>query len=141
MNCAKNIIYWLLKKIIYAMHNLGFFYEDIMENYELAEKYYLMAIEKGHINSIYFLAVLYEIRKNYDLAEKYYLMAVEKDHADAMYNLAIFYNNIKENYDLGEKYYLMAIDKDDINAIQELCILYDIMDIPFKKMIIDFLVY
>ena len=54
----------------YAMNNLGALYEK-KKKYDLAEKYFLMAIENGNISSMHNLGVLHEEMKKYDLAEKY----------------------------------------------------------------------
>jgi TPR repeat protein len=57
------------------MNNLAFYYEHGEKNYELAKKYYLMAIDKGNTSAIFNLIVYYiNVEKNYDLAKKYYLM-------------------------------------------------------------------
>jgi TPR repeat protein len=58
------------------MNNLGLLY-DKQNKFELAEKYYLMAVEKGDLNAIYNLGSFYEIQNKFYLAEKYYLMAIE----------------------------------------------------------------
>jgi TPR repeat protein len=50
-------------------------------------KYYLMAIEKDNVDSMYNLGSYYERIKNYNLMEKYYLIAIEKGDIDAMNNL------------------------------------------------------
>ena len=61
------------------------------EKYDLAEKYYLMAIDKGHEDAMYNLGNLYNNQEKYELAEKYWLMAIEKGHKSAMYNLVLMY--------------------------------------------------
>ena len=74
-----------------------------------------MAIDKGHIDAMYNLAVLYKDQNKYELAEKYYLMAIDKGQVNAMYNLAILYKK-QDKYKLTVKYYLMAALHYDINA-------------------------
>lgn len=106
----------------YKFYLLGFLYNKCKKLAE-AEKFYLMAIEKGNEEAIFDLAYLYSITNRPELAIKYYLMAVEKGHEDGMYNLAILYkdsNRIK----LAEKYYLMAIEKDHAEAMNNLALLY-----------------
>lgn len=66
-----------------AMHNLAFYYEMINQNNELAEKYYLMILDK-------------DINKNKD--------------ASAMFKLGRHYQNNENNIIKAEKYYLMAIE-------------------------------
>ena len=107
------------------MFYMGRYYQNIEINYDRAEKYYRMAIEKNNIDAINSLAVFYEQKRaNYDLAEKYYLIAVEKNNSRAMNNLANLYKK-KENYDLAEKYYLMAVEKGNIRAMNNLAIFYE----------------
>ena len=81
-----NKIYNLFKNdIFYNPENgdeykfLGLYYENIKKDYEKAEKYYLMAIEKGNVDAMNNLGIYYyNIKKDYEKAEKYYLMAIEK---------------------------------------------------------------
>jgi hypothetical protein len=49
------------------------------KKYEISEKYYLLAVEKGLNSAIKLLAFLYFMQKRYNEAEKYYLLAIEKD--------------------------------------------------------------
>jgi len=101
---------------------LGLIYDGQME-YNLAEKYYLQAIEKGHADAMFNLGNLYRNQEKYDLAEKYYLQAIEKGDANAMFNLGLLYYN-QEKYDLAEKYYLQAIEKGNAKAMSNLGTLY-----------------
>ncbi len=92
-----------------------------------AEKYFKMAVEKGHAGAMCNLAFLYaNEKKDYSQAEKYYKMAIEKDNADAMYNLANFYRTERKDFDQAEKYYKMAIEKDHSSAKYNLAQLYAI---------------
>jgi tetratricopeptide (TPR) repeat protein len=93
------------------------------KKYDQAERYYLMAIEKGHINAIYNLGYMYKELKKYDHTERYYLMAIEKGHISAMHSLGCMYKELKK-YDQAERYYLMAIEKGNINAMHNLGVLY-----------------
>jgi len=76
-------------KCKYVYGALGLIFSS--SNNEKAEKYYLKAIEKGHIKSLYNLANLYRIQEEIEKAEKYYLKAIEKDHVYALINLAMLY--------------------------------------------------
>ena len=82
-------------------NNIGIIYDN-QEKYDLAEKYYLMAIDKGYENAMCNLGFLYYNQEKYDLAEKYYLMAIEKGNEDAMCNLGNLYYD-QEKYELAEK--------------------------------------
>ena len=102
----------------------GFLLSKLKEKTD-AEKYYLLAIEKGNIISLYNLANLYRKQGKEKEAEKYYLLAIKKRDSDtkSLYNLAFLYEyqgKVKE----AEKYYLLAIEKGDINALNNLAILY-----------------
>ena len=94
-----------------------------LKHYDLAEKYYIEAIEKGNNDAIYNLANLYGYQGKTDLAEKYYIEAIEKGNNDAIYNLANLYG-YQGKTDLAEKYYIEAIEKGVIDAINNLAILY-----------------
>ncbi|XWV26700.1 hypothetical protein QJ857_gp0357 [Tupanvirus soda lake] len=103
------------------MNNLAIIYGDVEENYELAVKYFLMAIEKGCSAAMYNLASHYEdIDKNYELAIKYYLMAIENEDADAMHSLAMYYQKIEKNDVLALKYYLMAAHSQNYSSVKKI---------------------
>ena len=93
------------------------------EKYDLSEKYYLKAIEKGEVRAMFNLGLLYKNQNKQDLAEKYYLMAITKGEVKAIYNLGLLYDN-QEKYDLSERYYLMAIEKGDTKAMYNIGLLY-----------------
>lgn len=63
--------------------------------YDLAEKYWKMAADKGNIDALYALGILYEDADKLDLAEKYYKLAADKGDADAQYNLGVLYDDQK----------------------------------------------
>ena len=92
-------------------------------NVKKAENFYLQAIEKGNIISLYNLANLYTDEGRIKEAESFYLQAIEKGNIDSLNNLALLYNDegrIKE----AENYYLQAIEKEEINALYNLANLY-----------------
>ena len=92
----------------------GLYYENLIKDYDLMKKYYLMAINYNNIYAMNNLAHYYQFEeKHYDLAKKYYLMAINNNHGIAMYNLGCYYQDIEENHDLMKKYYLMAADSGD----------------------------
>lgn len=102
--------------------SLGFIHEKL-ESYDLAEKYYLEAVQRGIIEAADNLANLYINQGKIDLAEEYFLKAIEKDDIDAIFNLAIIYAD-QGKTNLAEKYYFKAIEKGDIYAMNNLAILY-----------------
>jgi tetratricopeptide (TPR) repeat protein len=79
---------------------------------EEAEKYYLLAIEKGEFNSINDLANLYVNQDRIEEAEKYYLLAIEKGEFNSMNDLANLYVN-QDRIEEAKKYLLIAIEKGD----------------------------
>jgi tetratricopeptide (TPR) repeat protein len=101
----------------YTYFNFGVYY-FLEKNYELAIKYYLMAIELGNSEAMNNLGYYYHfIEKNYDKMFEYYLMAIDLGNSNAMNNLGHYYHYTKENYDLAKKYYLMAIDLGNSQAM------------------------
>ncbi|MDZ4796203.1 MAG: AAA family ATPase, partial [Bacteroidota bacterium] len=116
----------LLEKIneTAAFYGKGYMYYE-KKDINNAEKYYLMAVEKGNASAMYNLGNLYSIEKK-DIAgtEKNYLMAVEKGHVGAMYNLGNLYKNAKKDIAGAEKYYLMAVEKGHADAMCNLGTLY-----------------
>ncbi len=93
------------------------------DKYKEAEKYYLMAVEKGHTGAANNLALIYTNQDKYKEAEKYYLMAIENGHENAMNNLGLLYET-RDKYKEAEKYYLMAVEKGHTGAMNNLAIIY-----------------
>ena len=131
------------------MNNLGMMYVQF-EQYESAETYFIMAIEKNNSNALtnleysyyklkkydksnkeaiktglccYDLGLSYYLKKKYELAEKYFLMAIRKDNSDAMNKIGQMYTQHKK-YDLAEKYLLMGIGKNNISSMNNLRFMY-----------------
>lgn len=102
-----------------ALHNLAGIYRDA-KNYDLAEKYFLMAIEQDIVYAMNSYGIFCEnIKKNYELAEKYYKMALDQDSIEAINNLGSLYYKTRK-YDLAEKYFLMAAEKDCVESLHNL---------------------
>ncbi len=101
---------------------LGLAYHNKEEKGE-AEKYYLLAVEKGYIKAMFNLAILYQEQEQAKEAEKYYLLAIENGNTIAPNNLASIY--VKQgNLDKAEEYLLIAIEMKDINALHNLALVY-----------------
>lgn len=104
------------KGIVQSMWFLGDFHNKRSE-YDLMKKYYLMAIDKGHTNSMYNLAIYYrDVEKDYDQMKKYYLMAIDKGNMAATNQMANYYFD-KKKYDKMKKYYMIGVDNGDINSM------------------------
>ena len=77
-----------------AYYHLGVLYAR-QEKFELAEKYYKLAVENGYPGAYNNLGVLYENQKKYDLAEKFYKLGIENEISYAIRNLALLYDKQK----------------------------------------------
>ncbi|WP_367913849.1 tetratricopeptide repeat protein [Leadbetterella sp. DM7] len=93
------------------------------EQFDVSQKYYLLAIEIGHVGAVNNLAILYREQGKFDLSEKYFLSTIEKGEIKGLFNLAVLYY-AQGKYDLSEKYYLSAIEKGDVQALFNLANLY-----------------
>ena len=97
--------------------------DRIQRIYSEAEKYYLLAIDKGQVGALFNLGNLYVNKQKFVEAEKQYLLAIEKGHIGAMYNLGLLCAN-QGKFAEAEKYYLMAIEKGDVEAMYNLALMY-----------------
>ena len=99
----------------------GIYHDTVTKNYAEMEKYYLMAIELGHVNAMSNLGLYHkQVTKNYAEMENYYLMAIALGNASAMTNLGYYHQFVTQNYAEMEKYFLMAIELGHANAINNL---------------------
>jgi hypothetical protein len=125
---AKKFYSFSIKKgYSYAMYRLGFYYHHIEKNFQQAETYYLMGLEKNNFANptIYknihsFLGDYYYDNNQYDLMKKYYLLAIENKDIGAMLVLASYYQYTEINYELMKKYLLMAIHENSDLAMYRL---------------------
>ena len=100
------------------------FYEKL-HNKAKAKEYYEKAIEKGHVDAINNLAVLYANEyKDKEKAKEYYELAIEKGVVGAIYNLALLYANEYKDKEKAKEYYALAIEKGHVDAINNLAVLY-----------------
>ena len=83
---------------------LGYSFE-LEKRYDLAEEYYLMAIERNSVNAPIYLGILYYNQNKFIEAEKYYLMALENKDQYAAFNLGLLYEMKFNNMEMAEKYY------------------------------------
>lgn len=102
---------------------LGIYYDCVKNDPIQAEKYYIMAINKGSKNSIHNLAFFYYQKREYELAAHYYLMDFENGNVVSADRLARCYQKIKK-YDEMIKYYLIAIDNGSVHAMIELAVYF-----------------
>ena len=116
------------------MNNLGYHYDMIEKNYELAKKYYLMAVQHNNKEAMLNLGLYYESICDYVQMKKYYQMAIENLCSDSMYYMACYYENININYQKMIKYYQMAIDNGDIESLYSLGLYYQHKEKNFTLM-------
>jgi TPR repeat protein/DNA-binding transcriptional ArsR family regulator len=117
-----------------VFYDIAFLSQTEIKDYQKAEEYYQMAVEKGHTDAMNNLALLYHSEyKDYQNAEKYYRMAVAKGDTKAMYNLALLYADEYKNYQKAEKYYRMAVEKGDRKTMYNLAPLYHIKYKDYQK--------
>jgi uncharacterized protein len=101
-----------------AMMELGLYYQSI-NDYDNMKKYWLMGIDKGNTNCMYYLGLYYRCQalnplnpdnSDYDMmVKKYLIMAAEHKHTRAMYKLGRYYEYL-EDFDNMKKYHQMACD-------------------------------
>ena len=82
------------------LYDIGLkYYTD--KKYDLAKKYYLMAIAKGNTDAMNNLGFYYiDIEDNSYLIKKYLFMAIQKGNTSAMNNLGLYYETREMNYKL-----------------------------------------
>ena len=119
----------------YILNIMGLYHSHITQDYVLMKKYYLMAIEQGHVGAMNNLGHYYSyIERDYVLMKKYYLMAIEQGDAKAMYNLGHYYEHIEKDDDEMKKYYLMAIDQRNEEAMYNLGSYYKHVEKDYDEM-------
>ena len=98
----------------------GNYYEE-QRDHDNAKKYFLMAIEKGNRDAMYYLGWHYlYFEMDYKNMEKYWLMAYEKGNIESIYELGRYYHYVTKDYDNMMKYYLQAIKKNNTIAMIDL---------------------
>lgn len=88
-----------------SMFNLGLHFAE-KKNYEMGEKYYLMAIEKGHKEAKTNLAIMYGKWEKYDKATALFKELGMTD-GDGMYYTAMYYRTQKDYKKAEEIYHKM----------------------------------
>ncbi len=109
-----------------AMFELGYLYDNELEDFDKAVTYYKMAVKMGYVDAMNNLGVLYgKELKDFKKAVTYFQMAVNKNNVTAMLNLGYLYKNKLKDLDKAVAYYQMAIDKEEnTRAMTKLGLLY-----------------
>ena len=105
-----------------SMYNLALHYDENRGNYTESEKYYLMAVKKGHKFSKDNLALLYGRMGRYDEATKLFHENGKTD-GDGMYYTGMYYKT-KKNYKKAEEIYNQMIAKGDPNGYFGMGVMY-----------------
>ena len=119
---------------LYGMAGLYDTEHDIPKAIEL----YQQAIDKGHVNSMVQLAIIYEDNKKYQNLPKaieLYQQAVDKGHVDSMYYLAAIYKDNEEYRNLPKAIELLnqAVDKGHVDSMCYLAGIYE-NDIEYQNL-------
>ena len=85
-------------------------YFHIFKKYDLAEKYFKLAIGNGDIDAYNGLGRVYSHQKKYDLAEEAYKTAIENGETSALISLAVMYYRYGK-HDLAIKHLKLASEK------------------------------
>ena len=105
---------YIIKKYIKTYPNnyfeIGYIYEYYYINCDKMKKYYMLAINSGNSNAMYFLGTYYGfIKKEYDYMKAYLIAAMELGNLNAIIQLGNYYHN-EQDYKLMHKYYNMIIE-------------------------------
>ena len=93
--------------------NMGIMYEIRFKNFELAKKYYLLAIAEGDELAMYNLADLYCNEKNVELMVQYFELAVQHGDIASRKRLILHYHSVGDMPNFARHYYLqMSCDGD-----------------------------
>lgn len=115
-----DMVHYYLKSIamgnVNSMHQLASYYYEFDEDSVNALKYWLLAIDHGHIDSMIVVAWHYHSDGDHDNAVKYFLMASVHGHIDGIIYLAVHYKEYND-FDNAMKYYLIGIDNKDYRCV------------------------
>lgn len=125
-------IYWYEKAYsmkeqeasVSAASNLGYLYK-YQNKYDLALKWYTIAMEKNDRDATYNLALLYDEKlKDYPNAIKYYEKAYEMGEVGGANSLGYLYEHTFKDAEKAELWYKKAINGNDKQAFGNLAKLY-----------------
>ena len=97
----------------------GFYYQEVIKDFEIMLKYYLKAIQKGNSDAMFNLGSYYKEQGDYKQMEKYYLEAINNGDNDAMNNLEVHYLENNNYIELIKFYYKYNHKKDLIKSISK----------------------
>lgn len=94
-----------------SAYNLGLLYDEKLQNFKEAKRWYEQSYKMGNSWGGYNLALLFENEQNIPEAIKWYKKAIEKGHVSAIKNLGYLYRTEKKDNLLGSAYMIGLIDK------------------------------
>lgn len=115
------------------LNNIGIYY-SILKNYQEMEKYHIMSVNLGNINSMVSLINYYKQIKNYPEMIKYCIMGLNLGNSNSMNTLVWYYENIDIDYPKMEKYYIMSTKLGNTDSMVNLGWYFQLKDINYKKM-------
>lgn len=92
-----------------CLNIIGIYNQQISQNHEKTQEYYLLAIKAGSIKAIVNYASYHQTNQNYKIMKKYYLLAIKAGSIRAMHNYAMYHQDVSKNYIKMKKYFFMAI--------------------------------
>jgi hypothetical protein len=107
-----------------AMTLVAEYYQHTAKNYDLMNKYYLMAIKKNNKFAMHYYGSYFYGQEKYDLMKKYYLMACSHNNLDAIYAFGNYYQYKEYNYEEMHKYYYMLFKQNDVRGLSRLTDFY-----------------
>lgn len=101
------------------------------KSYEQALKHLNAAADKGHIDAMNDLGLLYEsgiiVDQNYNSAMNWYLRAAKKSHPPAMFNIGLLHYKglgVAQNFKEAQSWFLRAANLGDVDAQYNVGVLY-----------------
>ena len=125
-----------------AMNNLGYYYHNVENKFELAKKYLHMAVDNSDPYAMNNLGLTYYDNGYYENAKHYYQMAIEYEVPEAYNNLGLYYYEIEKSNKVAKLYFLDALQRNNdlsrtnINLITtplERYVLFKQYKIPFSE--------
>src|SRR5690606_19166094 len=94
-----------------------------LDRYEESERYYRMAIKKGHVDAHFNLAVLYQNLDRIEETAQYYLKVSDMGDVNASTILGVICQRLRQS-EKAERYLSMAVEKGCISGANNLAVYY-----------------
>lgn len=114
-------------------HQMGVCFYILGKN-NLAEQYYLKAVNKMNYYAMYDLACFYHLNKQYDKMKELYIDAINfSNNTAAMNNLGFYYHKVKKNFTKALYYYNLAAKAKNPCAFNNLAYYYHYVEKKYNK--------